>query len=129
MIPLPTRLARRVLAAGTPRYYPAGQLILGRGVRARCLVYVLSGRVRLDNGRTREVLEAASFLGLEALEGLPSEAEARAEDGVRVLCFDAVEFSRRFLTDPRVSLWVLRSVGRRMQNRLGWTAESGGEAG
>ncbi|MFI5044753.1 MAG: Crp/Fnr family transcriptional regulator [Acidimicrobiales bacterium] len=107
-----------VVAVGQRRVYPAGSLIFAEGDPFGPVLAILGGSVALtagDGGRLDE-LGPGELLGeLSAVDGFPRSASALAITDTEVLAIDPERFAHLLADDPKLALYLLRSVGRRLR--------------
>jgi len=107
-----------VVAVGQRRVYPAGSLVFAEGDASGPVLAILGGSVALtagDGGRLDE-LGPGELLGeLSAVDGFPRSASALAITDTEVLAIDTERFAGLLADDPKLALYLLRSVGRRLR--------------
>ncbi len=101
---------------------PAGQPVFAKRASADAMFIVLSGRIKIytdSAGKKRKTyayLKEGEFFGEMALiEDLPRTASAQAVEASRLLWIRKKDFQRLLTRDPRLALYLLKTVCARLR--------------
>jgi len=102
---------------------PAGEPVFAKRQAADAMFVVLSGRIKIyadSAGKKRKTfayLTEGDFFGEMALvEDLPRTASAQAVERSRLMLIYKKDFQRLLLRDPRLSLYLLRTLCARLRH-------------
>lgn len=119
---LPTSVGEAMVAAGRPRRYPRGSLVVAEGDEGHDVLIVRSGAVKVvtvaANGRevVLDVVHAGAILGeLSAIDGGPRSASAFALEPTEVLAVSRSSFEALIDRHPQVPRALMAVVGCRLR--------------
>ena len=121
-----------LLQQGRRRKYEPGSALWHEGDASEWIAIVLSGRVKVAYSTEEgvevvlEIREPGDILGeIAALDGGPRSAAVTAMDGVEVLALSAATFRVFLQSYPKVALYLLETLARRLRQAGGRQVEFG----
>ncbi|MBI3552992.1 MAG: Crp/Fnr family transcriptional regulator [Elusimicrobia bacterium] len=119
---LTPRDLREVHKISRIREYGPGENVFTKAQSANQMFVVLSGRIKIfthSGGKKRKTfayLDPGDFFGeMALLEGKPRSASAEAVSYTRLLVITYTEFRKLLLSDPMLTLYLLRTVCQRLR--------------
>ncbi|MFA6028739.1 MAG: Crp/Fnr family transcriptional regulator [Elusimicrobiota bacterium] len=120
---LPKTQLQRILKLAKTRDFAAGQLVFSKSETANHIFFVVSGRVKIycqspaRKRKTFAYLSAGDIFGeMGLLLHAPRSASAQAVIPSRLLIIRNRDFERFLLSDPNVTLTLLRTVAERLRH-------------
>ena len=119
---LPPRALKTIMTFAKFRDFPSGADIFSKADQANHMFIVAKGRVKIYSSSTGKKRKTFAYMGagkffgeMALLDGAERSASAQAVEDSRLLVINKKDFRKVLLADPKLSLFLLRTLSDRLR--------------